>query len=127
MVLTSLVCMLALLEFIVLGFLVGKARGTYGVKAPATSGHEQFDRRFRVHYNTLEQLIVFIPALFAFAWFVADLWAAAVGMVFVIGRALYASQYINDPASRGPGMLLTFGANLVLVLGTIIAIVMSLL
>lgn len=126
MALTTLVCMLALLEYIVLGFVVGKARGTYGVAAPATTGHEQFDRRFRVHYNTLEQLIVFIPALFAFAWFVADLWAAAVGLVFVIGRALYASQYIADPASRGPGMLLTFGSNIVLVVGTIIAIVMSL-
>lgn len=126
MALTTLVCMLALLEYIVLGFVVGKARGTFGVAAPATTGNEQFERRFRVHYNTLEQLIVFVPALFAFAWFVADLWAAAVGMVFVIGRALYASQYIADPASRGPGMLLTFGANLVLVVGTIIAIVMSL-
>ncbi len=126
MVLTTIVCMLALLEFMVLGMLVGQARGRFEVQAPATSGHEIFDRYFRVHYNTLEQLAVFIPALFAFGWFVSDLWAAVVGLVFVVGRALYARQYIADPASRGPGMLLTFGANVVLVLGTLIALVLML-
>ena len=126
MVLTTIVCMLALLEFMVLGMLVGQARGRFEVQAPATSGHEIFDRYFRVHYNTLEQLAVFIPALFAFGWFVSDLWAAVVGVVFVVGRALYARQYIADPASRGPGMLLTFGANVVLVLGTLIALVLML-
>jgi uncharacterized membrane protein YecN with MAPEG domain len=126
MVLSTIVCMLALLEYIVLSALVGQARGRYGVKAPATSGHEQFDRVYRVHYNTMEQLVVFVPALFAFAWFVSDLWAALLGLIFVIGRALYARLYIRDPASRGPGMLLTFGANSVLVLGALAGAVLAL-
>ncbi|HSG90914.1 MAG TPA: MAPEG family protein [Pseudomonadales bacterium] len=127
MVLSTIVCMLALLEFIGLGFVVGKARGTYGVEAPATSGHPEFDRRYRVHYNTLEQLVIFVPALFAFAWFVSDLWGALVGLVFVVGRALYAKLYIADPKSRGPGMGLTFLANVTLIFGAIGGAVWSLL
>lgn len=126
MALSTIVCMLALLEYIVLGFIVGSARGRYGVEAPATSGHPEFDRRYRVHYNTLEQLMVFVPALFAFAFFVSDLWAAVLGLVFVVGRALYAKLYIADPASRGPGMGLTFLANVALVLGALIGAVLTL-
>lgn len=127
MALSSIVCMLALIEFIFFGMMVGKARGTFGVQAPATSGHEQFDRRYRVHYNTLEQLVVFVPALFGFAWFVSDLWAAGIGAVFVVGRGLYARLYIADPAGRGPGFLLSFVANVVLVLGTIVGAVRTLI
>jgi uncharacterized membrane protein YecN with MAPEG domain len=123
----TIVCMLALLEFVALGLVVGAARGKYGVAAPATSGHPEFDRRYRVHYNTLEQLVLFVPALFAFAWFLSDAWAAALGLVFVVGRALYARSYIADPASRGPGMALTFLPNLVLVLGGLVGAVLALL
>ena len=63
MELVGLISLLAVLQFVVFGILVGRARGVYGVKAPATTGHEQFERWFRVHYNTLEKLIVFLPAL----------------------------------------------------------------
>ena len=127
MPLTTLVAMIALLEFVTFALLVGRARGAYGVDAPATSGHPEFDKRYRVQMNTLEQLVVFLPAVFAFAWFVGDGWAAGLGAVFVIGRALYARQYVADPASRGPGMMLSFVPNLVLVFGAVIGAGLSLL
>ena len=127
MPLTIVVCMLALIEYIVFSLLVGRARGLYGVEAPATSGHELFDRYYRVHINTLEQLAVFLPAVVAFAIVISDLWAAILGLLFVAGRALYAVQYVKDPASRGPGMGLGFLANVVLVLGALGGAVTSLL
>jgi uncharacterized MAPEG superfamily protein len=106
---------------------VGSARGTYEVEAPATSGHPEFDKRYRVQMNTLEQLVVFVPAAFAFAHFVGDVWAAGLGAVFVVGRALYARQYIADPASRGPGMMLSFIPNVVLALGGLVGAGLTLL
>ena len=127
MALTTIVAMLALLEFVAFALMVGRARGAFGVEAPATSGHPEFDKRYRVQMNTQEQLVLFLPALFAFGWFVGDLWAAATGVVFLIGRALYARQYISDPASRGPGMMLSFLPNLVLIVGAVIGAGLSLL
>ncbi len=63
MELVAIVTLLALAEFIVFGMQVGSARGKYGIEAPATTGDEMFERQFRVHYNTLEQLIIFLPSL----------------------------------------------------------------
>lgn len=112
--------MLALIEYLFFGVKVGQARGKYGVAAPATTGNEIFERTFRVHMNTLEQLIVFIPAIYAFAFFVSPLWGAVLGAVFLVGRGLYYALYIADPAKRGPGAMLTFLPNFVLVIGAIV-------
>jgi glutathione S-transferase len=100
--------------------LVGRARGKYGVEAPATTGHPEFERYFRAHYNTLEQLIVFLPALFAAGWFANDVLAVSAGAVFLVGRSLYFRTYVKDPATRGPGMLLTFLGNVVLVISALV-------
>jgi len=111
---------LALLEYAALGVLVGRARGKHGVEAPAITGHPEFERYFRVHQNTLEQLVIFIPALWMFATFVSAPTAVALGLVFVIARAIYAAGYVKDPKRRGPGALLTFGVNVILVVGALI-------
>jgi uncharacterized membrane protein YecN with MAPEG domain len=122
----TIVAMLALVQYIVLGGLVGRARGQYGIEAPATTGHPLFERAYRIHQNTLEQLIVFLPALVAFASFVDAFWGAIVGVVYLIGRTWYAAGYQADPAKRGPGMMVTFLANTVLVLGGLIGAVLAL-
>jgi glutathione S-transferase len=119
MPLVAIVILLALVEYIVLGSMVGYARGKYGVKAPATAGHEMFDRHFRVHYNTLEQLIVFIPSVWLFGSFVSDRWAAILGAVFIVARVLYAFGYVRDPSKREIGAWLTVAANLPLLLGAL--------
>jgi uncharacterized membrane protein YecN with MAPEG domain len=127
MTLVSLVILLALLEFIALGGMVGYARGKYGVKAPATSGHEMFERHFRVHYNTLEQLIVFVPAVVIFAQSVSETWAAILGAVYVVSRVLYAIGYVADPRKREIGSLMTAAANIPLVLGALYGVIRQLL
>lgn len=113
----TIVIMLALIEYIVMSAQVGLARGRTGVTAPAVTGNEEFERHFRVHYNTLEQLIVFIPGMLAFAQYVHVWGATGLGVVYLIGRALYAINYVKDPASRGTGMMLTVIPSYLLVLG----------
>lgn len=113
----AIVTLLALIEFFVFGILVGRARGKYGIKAPATSGHPEFERYFRVHQNTLEQLVLFLPALWIFGELVSPTWGAGLGVVFLVGRAVYAVGYYADPEKRGFGFLIGTLANFVLVLG----------
>jgi glutathione S-transferase len=122
-----IVAMLALLEYMFFGIKVGQARGTYGIQAPATTGNEVFERYYRVQMNTLEQLVIFLPALVAFAFFVSATWAAALGALFVVGRAVYYAGYIADPGKRGPGFLLGAVANIALVIGALIGAVLALL
>ena len=110
-----IVAMLALLQFLYFSLQVGRARGRCGVAAPATTGNEEFDRYFRVQQNTLEQLVIFLPALVAAAMFVNAFFAAPVGLLFVIGRGLYARAYVRDPGSRTLGFLLGSVANLALI------------
>jgi|ERR1700722_1261735 glutathione S-transferase len=107
MALVEIVTVLALLQFIYFGVLVGRARERFGVKAPAISGHEIFERYFRVQMNTLELLVVFLPALWLATAFVAARWAALLGAVYLIGRFVYLRAYVAEPSKRSIGFALT--------------------
>lgn len=126
MALVAVVVLLALLEFIVFTMLVGRARIRCKVIAPATTGHPVFERYFRVQQNTLEQLIVFLPAVWFFGVYVSPLWAAGLGLVFVIGRALYLAGYVAEPGKRAPGFMMSLLANIVLTIGGLVGAVLSL-
>jgi uncharacterized membrane protein YecN with MAPEG domain len=119
MSLVYIVMGLAMLQYLYFGFAVGGARGRYGVKAPATAGHDVFERYFRVHMNTLELLVVLIPALPMFGWYVSPRWAAALGGVYLVGRFLYFFAYVKDPAKRSAGFGLSLLPIVVLLLGGI--------
>ena len=110
-----IIAMLALMQFIYFSVQVGRARGRCDVAAPATTGNEEFERYFRVQQNTLEQLVVFLPALVAAATFGNEFLAAPIGLVYMIGRALYARAYVRDPSSRTIGFLLGLLANVALI------------
>lgn len=125
MELCAAVACLALLEYLSFVMRAGRARGVYGVPAPATSGHPIFERHLRVQENTLEQLVVFLPALFLFAEYVSPSVGAGLGLVFVLGRGLYARAYVTDPSKRGPGFALTLGANVILTLGALVGALRS--
>src|SRR5262245_36292023 len=120
MTFVSIVATLALIEYMVISLLTGRARQTYNVTAPATVGHPMFERWYRVQLNTLEQLIVFLPALFLFANYASTRLAGLLGLVFIVGRIVYARSYLADPASRGAGFGIGYAANAILVLGALL-------
>ena len=119
----ELVTLLALLEYSILGLMVGRARVKYGVEAPATTGNPEFERYFRVHVNTLESLIVFLPAVWIFSYAVNYHLGVALGVLFIIARIIYANGYLNAAAKRAPGAIATGIINIILVLGSVIWIV----
>lgn len=123
----TVIAMLALIEYLFFGLQVGAARGRTGIAAPAISGDPAFERIYRAHQNTLEQLIIFIPALYASAYYVNDLFAVAAGVAFLIGRALYFRTYTKDAEKRGPGMLITAVANVALLAGGLIGALLAVL
>ncbi|MCZ6803260.1 MAG: MAPEG family protein [Proteobacteria bacterium] len=123
----TLVIMLALAQYLFFTTKTGLSRGKYGVDAPKCTGDESFERIFRVQQNTLEQLIVFIPALLAFSYFVSPIWGPCLGLVFIIGRFFYFHGYLNDPDKRGPGMMMTFITNSLLVLGAFVGAILVLI
>ena len=102
-----IVAVLAVFQFLYFGVMVGRARGKYSVAAPATSGHEMFDRAFRVQMNTLEQLVCFLPALLLASAYWSNAIIAAIGAVYIVGRFLYSAAYAKDPAKRGLGFVLS--------------------
>jgi len=118
----AFIILLALAQYLYFTMRVGLARGKFGVKAPATSGNEIWERVYRVQQNTLEQLVMFIPAIIAFSMYASSRWALLPGVLFLIGRQLYSFEYVKDPDSRTPGMALSLLSNVVLVIGALIGL-----
>jgi uncharacterized MAPEG superfamily protein len=104
----AIVTILALGQFVLFSIQVGSMRVKHGIKAPAVTGHPNFERMFRIQQNTMEQLVAFIPAIWIFGYFVNPFWGAAIGLVFIVGRFIYRASYLKDPASRGLGFTITF-------------------
>jgi uncharacterized membrane protein YecN with MAPEG domain len=115
----AVVIVLALAQYVAFGMLVGWARGKYGVHAPAVTGHEIFDRYFRVHQNTLELLVAFVPAIWLFGMYVDPTWAALLGLVYLVARVLYLRGYVADPAKREVGFALSVLPVFVLLAGAL--------
>jgi glutathione S-transferase len=122
---TALVTILALVVYFYMGVRVGQMRVKHGIKAPATSGHPEFDRAFRVQMNTLEHLPVLIPLLWltVFYFYVFPMAAPALGVVWVLGRVVYMNGYMKDPEKRGPGFGLSALAEVLLLVLALFGIV----
>ena len=125
MELVAIVVLVALIQYTIFGALVGRARMKYKVEAPAVSGDLIFERYYRVHMNTLESLLMFVPSIFVFATYISADIAAGLGVIFVIGRQLYLHAYVKDPKSRELGFMLTFLPSAILALGGIVGAIMS--
>lgn len=121
----QLIIVLALIEYLMMGFNVGRARAKYDIKAPAITGHPIFERYFRVHQNMLEQLIVFIPALIIFARHASTRFAIILGILFLIARPVYAVGYVRDPEQRTYGAIVTAVVNAILLVGGLIALLLG--
>ena len=117
---------LAWLEYLVMGGLVGFARGKYKIAAPAMTGHPEFEHTNRVHVNTLENLIIFIPSVWIFGAYVSARWAAVLGFLFVVARAVYAVGYLRAAEKRHIGSSLTGLVEIVLVVGSLVGLARAL-
>ena len=115
----AIVSLLALLLYIVMGVRVGQARARFGVPAPAIQGHEDFERVFRVQANTLEWLPIFLASLWLFALYWDDRVAAALGVVWIVGRFLYMTGYSKAAGSRSTGFLIQLVATAALLFGAL--------
>ena len=120
---TALVTLLAILVYFYSSILVSRARGKFGVKLPAISGNPDFERVFRAQMNTLEWLPIFLPALWLFAVYLSDGIAAAIGLVWVVGRILYVLGYAQAVAKRSLGFAIQATAAIALWVGAFGAIV----
>ena len=114
---TQAATLLALLLYLAMLMNAGWARTKYKVKAPAVAGNEQFERAYRIQMNTLEQLVFFLPSMWLYALLLNDKNAAAIGVIWILGRAIYAVAYTRNPASRGLGYLISLVAQIGLFLG----------
>jgi len=124
--LTALMTLLAVLLYLVTGVRVGRARSTFGIQAPATTGHPDFERAFRAQMNTLEWLPVFLPSLWLFAIYIGDAGAAGLGLVWIVGRILYVVGYARAAEKRHIGFLVQALASFALWAGAIGALVWQL-
>ena len=104
------VTLLTLLLLFYTAWQVGRARVAYGVRPPATTGNELFERHFRVQMNTLENTVAFLPALWLAAWYFNPHWAAVGGAVWLVGRIWYALGYVASPKQRGRGFVVAGAA-----------------
>ena len=123
--LVTIVIGVALVEYVFFAIMVGKARVQSGIKAPATTGNDVFERHYRVQMNTLELLVAFIPGMVMFARAYGSEIAAGLGIVFIIGRFIYYKSYVADPDKRSMGFGLSFLPTVILVIGGIIGAVMN--
>jgi glutathione S-transferase len=108
------------------GFRVGNLRGKHGIKAPACSGHPEFDRAYRVQLNTLEQMGIALPLLWLATLFpVGPAWLPAlIGLLWVVARVLYLRAYMADPEKRLIGAMLSGILNLILLVLAIVGVAM---
>lgn len=122
--LPSLATGLALLLYFVLMINVARARGRFDVAVPAMTGDPGFERVVRVHTNTAEQLILFIPALWLFVRFVDSFWGGVIGLIWVLARIFYAWGYYRDAKLREPGFVISAICSLILLIGALVGMVL---
>jgi len=70
---------------------------------------------------------IFLPALWLFAIYVSDSFAAAIGLVWIAGRILYVLSYSKAADKRGTGFGIQAFATIALWLGAVGAVIWRLL
>ena len=123
----GLVAIVAVIQFIAFGALTGRARARAGLKAPAVTGDEGFERMYRVQMNTLELLMVLLPSTWLAAQYLAPGWVALLCAIYLVGRFIYLRAYVADPGKRSLGFALSFVPTVILLLAGLIGSTLSLI
>jgi len=121
--LTGLVTLLAILIAIGTAILVARARRTTGIQPPAMIGDPRLERALRVQGNTVEGFIVFLPALWLAALYFQGWLPPVIGLVWCLGRILYAAGYAADANRRHLGFLICILCVIALVILAAIGII----
>ena len=125
MIWIDLITVLALLQYVVFGVLVARAHKTYGVQPPAMTGHPVFERYYRVQMNTLELLVVFLPALWLASNYWEPGWLVAAGAMYLVGRVIYCRAYVSDPSTRTFGFALSVAPIVLLLAAVVVGIAIT--
>ena len=125
MELIAVVTALAVFQVFSFAFLVGRQRAKHGVDAPAITGEAEFERAFRIHQNTVEQMVIFLPALWIFGYYVDAQIGAGLGLLFVVSRLIYRRSYLSDPTSRTAGFGIGALTMMILLFGGLIGAILS--
>jgi len=118
----AIVTALALLLYQLTMMNAGRLRGRHGIMAPAITGNTEYECAYRVQMNTLEHMVLFLPAMWLFAWTISDVWASALGGCWIVGRIIYAILYMKSPEKRYPGLMIAFISQSTLFLGALIGV-----
>jgi glutathione S-transferase len=106
-------------------FIVGRTRKTHNIWPPAMTGHPDVDRALRVQGNSVEQVVIFLPLLWVATLYFHGWIPAALGLVWCLGRVLYAVGYMKEANKRGPGFAIASLATLALLILSIWGLVVS--
>jgi glutathione S-transferase len=114
--LTAIVTLLAVVICIGTSIMVARMRKTTGIQPPAMSGHPAVERALRVQGNTVESFIAFLPALWLAALYFQGWAPPLLGLLWCVGRVVYAIGYMAAPERRHVG----FGISMIAVLGLLV-------
>jgi glutathione S-transferase len=120
---TALVTLLAVALYFSTGLAVANARQKFGVVVPATTGHADFERVFRVQQNMLEWMPIFLPLLWLFALYVSDAGAAVLGLFWIGGRIIFIRGYSQAAEKRHRGFFVQMAASGALLIGALAGLV----
>jgi glutathione S-transferase len=123
---TAIVTLLAIAFYFFLATRVAVAHSKFGVRLPATTGNPDFERIFRAHMNTFEWMPTFLVPLWLCAIYLSDTAATVLGLVWIVGRALYFAGYSRAVEKRLPGFFIQSSACLLLFIGAAAGVVMHL-
>lgn len=105
---------------------VVRSRRKNKIPPPLVDGPPDFIRVFRTQMNTLEHLAIHLPLLWLAAVSVGDGFAALAGIIWPVGRVLYAQGYYQDTPKRFPGFITSMCSHVFLFIGATIGILASL-
>ncbi len=124
---TSLITVLALIVYFVITVNVSRTRVKFKIPGPQISGNPYFERALRIQQNTLEQLMLFLPALWLFSSLLSPAWANGIGIVWIISRIVYAVRYYQAAEKRTLSFAISALMILILLLGSLVSVIMTLL
>jgi glutathione S-transferase len=124
--LTAAVTLLAVLVTLGMAMMVSRVRTRVNIKPPAMTGSPDLDVALRIHGNTVEQFILFLPALWLAALYFQGWIPGILGLAWCVGRVLYAVGYSAEkPGGRAPGFFIAILATLALIVLAGIGIVQA--